>query len=70
MGEPEEASFKTVEELLEVPFVKHFTEDRHFHRFSIADEHLMAEYEEGRKWFIVGTIDRPKSVKLPNWIHI
>lgn len=41
---------------------------RPFHRFSRSDSHLMAEYDEGRHWWVVGTIiDGLESLSLPTW---
>ena len=64
----ETAEFDTVEELEKIPFVKKFAEGDGFFQFSIADEHLMAEYERGTRWHVVGTLvgERPD---LPEWIH-
>jgi len=53
--------FKDTAELLAVPFVKSFSKNMKgstFLKYSRADEHLMAEYMEGKKhtWYIVGTL--------------
>lgn len=57
--------FETVEELLSISWVHHFSEHPDFHRFSLHKDGrtLMAEYKEGAYWLVVGFI------KLPLW-HI
>lgn len=68
--EPETVKFSTVKELLEIPFVKSFS-DGDFHKFSIADDEsdplLIAEYNEGRKWYVVGHIDNISNLDLSEW---
>ncbi len=70
--------FETVEQLLAIPFVAGFTEpvEWPFHRFSISPRQnggrdvLMAEYDEGRHWWVVGFIEQPGQVDLPQWAPV
>lgn len=70
--EPAEATFSTLDELLSVPFVARFREivdpGKPFHRFSYSEDGnlLMAEYDEGRSWWVVGYL-REAVDGLPNW---
>ena len=87
----EEAEFSTVEELMEVPFVKRWAQNLgfnlKFYRFSLSKpkgylmggttqigelpkcmrQNLMAEFEDGTRWYVVGYIDDPKWDGLPEW---
>jgi hypothetical protein len=65
---PKVSKFKTVEDLVKIPWVKSFSEDPKFYRYSIADESLMAEYKKGKEWWVVGNIKNPASVDLPKWV--
>ena len=69
--DPKEAEFETLEDLMNVEFVKRWTDNRwgdDFHQFSISHDdwmvrsghedymHLMAELDGGKKWYVVGYI--------------
>jgi len=64
---PEEIEFSTLNELLEIPFVKSKTKYDDFLKFSISDNHLMVEFDEGKTWYVVGSIDDVTNIDLPNW---
>ena len=75
---PNEAEFTTVEELLEIDWVKLAKEDKDFYRFSFSfrDEPdifsaLMLELNEGKFWWVIGYVpfENAKQLKdkLPNW---
>jgi hypothetical protein len=49
-------NFNTINELLSIDFVKSWKKHRNFYRFSLANEHLMAEFKNGDEWYIIGTI--------------
>ena len=69
-GTPIESIFYTTEELTNLDWVKRYTEhlkDYTFCKFSLSENHLMAEYNNGDKWIVVGTIDHPEFVYLPKW---
>lgn len=65
--ENEEVSFNTTEDLLEIGFVKNFSKLDNFYQYSISDNALMAEYKDGRSWWVVGFIDKLQEVSLPKW---
>lgn len=71
--EPETVEFETVEQLLDIPWVHHFTEHPEFYRFSLHRDcrTLMAEYKDGAYWLVVGFIMHPmwhvSPEKLPRW---
>lgn len=66
--ETEECSFETVEELFQIPWIENFTKRDDFHQFSRADEMLMAEYKEGKEWWVVGRfLGNPDEIDLPKW---
>lgn len=58
--------FDTVDELLQIGFVANFASQENFFRFSVTDENLMAEYNEGYTWWVVGWFEQPIE-GLPQW---
>jgi len=58
-----------MENLFKVDWIKKFSEQEGFHRFSISDDLMMAEYNEGKKWFVVGRFNNPNPIfiDLPDW---
>lgn len=60
--------FNTLEDLLAIPWVKNFSAHANFYRYSVSDNHLMAEYRGGRTWWVVGTL-RHRVDGLPEWDH-
>lgn len=60
-------TFETVDELLSMDWIarrKNY-QDGDFYRFSISENRLMAEYAEGKKWWVVGFLEKP--IDLPKW---
>jgi hypothetical protein len=64
--EPKKAEFDSLEQLLEVDWVKSWKDRQGFHRFSVNKNKLMAEYMQGRLWYVVGFIKEPIE-GLPTW---
>lgn len=68
--EPQEVEFNNLAELMAIPWVKHWTDDKDFFRFSISDgRYLMAEAHTGRIWWVVGyltdcQLDLPKHERV------
>lgn len=68
-----EAQFETLQELLEIPFVKRWAESPNFHRFSLSkymlmgNANLLVELRGGREWWVVGAIDDSTGIDLPQW---
>jgi hypothetical protein len=58
--------FSTDDELFEIPFVKCFRHSN-FSRYAMSGNHLMAIYDDGFEWWVIGTIKDPPSVHLPKW---
>lgn len=63
--------FRTKEELLALPEVASWKEVASFYRFSVADPvtnpTLMAELDEGQKWWVVGYLESAEGLGLPDW---
>jgi hypothetical protein len=60
--------FETWEELLSHDYINWYKRQPSFTRFSLADQHtLMAEYRDGFEWWVVGYINYPSSLHLPEW---
>lgn len=57
--------FSTLEELLQIPFVKKFADDGTFYRYSMNEEHLMAEYNNGYEWWTIGKLEGVPTPLLP-----
>ena len=57
--------FDTLEELLEISWVKHFSTLKGFYRYT-ANDYLMAEMDGGYKWWAIGKL-RKSIDKLPKW---
>ena len=68
-GDPEIAHFDGTADLLAVPWVKQFKDAGmgRFYRFSLEGHRLMAEYNQGRKWWVIGTLKLLDNVDLPQW---
>lgn len=63
--ENETCEFSNLEELLSIPWVKNF-QSEYFHRFSYSQNKLMAEYHEGKEWWVAGMLEGiPEG--LPKW---
>jgi hypothetical protein len=55
--ETETVEFSTIEELEAVPFVKRHASAADHHRLSLTkDNTLMAEFQGGKRWLVVGFI--------------
>lgn len=70
----EELEVGSLEELLEVDWVKNWTTSPGFHRFSVSRHYqyhnLMAEFKEGKEWWVVAILEgeEPEAyVTLPEW---
>jgi len=59
--------FDSLDELLSIDFVNNFKNQKKFERFCLGDKHLMAIYDNGFHWFVVGLIDNPDLIDLPKW---
>lgn len=58
-GLGQHADFDDLPSLLDIPWVAWWTKRVGFHRFSQDKERLMAEYQNGRLWYIVGYLKEP-----------
>lgn len=69
--------FESTADLLEIPFVKNFVHnlEKPFHRFSMTKSEmggpsmLMAEYDDGHVWWVVGHFRDVADLDLPEWKH-
>ena len=59
--DPETVEFNTLSELLDISFVK-IHKDKDFYQYSVSEDRwgtiLMAEYNSGIKWWVVGNLPR------------
>ena len=63
----EEVNFNTLDELLNISWVKRFSDDEDFYRYSCSDGLLMAECNKGYDWHVIGSLDCPFVSGLPKW---
>lgn len=61
--------FETVEELLRNQLVRRWTKDldKPFYRFSKNENRLIVESDNGKVWNVVGFIEKPELLNLPDW---
>jgi len=59
--------FSSMEELFAIPDVIRCKSHKTFHGFAMSDEHLLALYDDGFNWSVVGSIKYPSVVYLPKW---
>lgn len=59
--------FSSVGELEKIPFVSSFAALDGFCGFAIGGNKLMAVYDGGCEWWVVGTLKKPDGVDLPKW---
>jgi len=65
--DPKKGTFRSLPELLQVPWVAAWTDDPNFHRFSVSDRtRLMAEFDGGKVWWVVGFLSEVPD-GLPVW---
>ena len=67
---PDENDFETTDQLLNIPWVKEWEspfDGRPFYRWSKSDNHLIAEYDNGKFWWVIGFIRNPDNIELPKW---
>ena len=67
-GYPEEhAEFNSLDELLAIKWIVSFKEQNEFFQYSISREQwLMAEFKEGREWWVIGYFPKAFS-ELAEW---
>ena len=69
----ERAEFNSQEELLAHPWIDDWTKHEGFLRFSLSPQgrgyetHLMAEFDEGKKWWVLGYLSTTEGLDLPRW---
>jgi hypothetical protein len=72
--EVKKADFNTLEELLQVPWVKVWEngfnvkgENIKFSHWALSENNLMAVYGENEAWWVVGYIETLSGIDLPEW---
>jgi hypothetical protein len=60
-------SFSTVKEMTEIPWVANWANSAEFDHFAKSGRHLMAILNKGHEWWVVGFIQHPELVDLPEW---
>lgn len=65
--EPIEFLFNNIDELLNNSHIKSFCDRHDFHRFSIDEDTLIVEYDNGYDWYVIGYIKYPELLQLEKW---
>ena len=65
--EPERNDFETTEDLLKLEAVRRYGRGKDFSHFALSDDLLMEISDEGLRWWVVGSIEKPEEVDLPKW---
>lgn len=60
--------FETMEEFLEIDWIKSQLNFPNFYRFSVSKENLMLELNEGKEWWVIGIFETRDSLDLPKWV--
>jgi len=66
--EPPKWEFETTEQLLSIPFVESWKTawpEKGFQKFAMSGDCLVACYDGGKFWWVVGHIRNPSEVNLP-----
>lgn len=64
---PDENDFETTNQLLNIPWVKGWEtpfDGRPFYRWAKSRNCLIAEYDDGKFWWVVGYIRDPNNIEL------
>jgi hypothetical protein len=64
---PEWHEFETTAELLSLEIVKRYGQDNDFSHFVLSENRLMEISDNGFHWWVVGYIEDPTTVNLPQW---
>jgi len=73
--EETEHEFSTLEEMLEIDWVKNATQQPDYHQLSVGSENwgdkksLMIELNDGNTWFVIGWLWLENEIDLPKWEH-
>lgn len=65
--EPERHEVSSQEDLLNLEFVKRQRSYEGFHRFSLSENCLMAEFKGGKEWWVIAFLDSTEGIDLPVW---
>jgi hypothetical protein len=60
--------FETMEEFLEIDWIKSKVNEQDFYRFSVSGNNLMLELKEGREWWVIGIFETRDSLELPKLV--
>lgn len=64
---PVEFKFESLEQLINNDAINRYSKLENFNKFVMDDNCLMAIYENGKKWWVLGYISIPELICLPTW---
>lgn len=59
--------FNTTEELLDHSLINSYSEKENFSHFAMSGNHLMEISDNGFRWWVIGVIENPSIIELPEW---
>jgi hypothetical protein len=65
--EPRVYEFESTEQLLSYDFFKSIAQRPKFSHFAMHRSHLMEISDEGFHWWVLGRIEHPEEMDLPQW---
>lgn len=65
--EPDTFTFETTEELLNSDTFKRYGTRPDFSHFALSDNLVMEINDGGKHWWVVGYVEKPDEVDLPQW---
>lgn len=66
---PAPFEFSNTSELISHPAMKRESDSKGFSHFAIDGDTVMAVYDGGLKWFVVGYVSDPKSLDFPKFSY-
>ncbi len=64
---PDPHVFNTLEELYADPHINNYMSKPDFSHLAIDGDYLMAIFDEGYKWWVLGFIENPDDIDIPKW---
>ena len=64
---PKDYLFETTEQLLQTPLFLEASQRKNFNHFAISDNYIMQVCDNGKFWWVMGTVLDSSSIDLPKW---
>ena len=67
IAKPDDVEFNTTEDLINIPHLKKYSAINNFVEFVKSDNTILATFEDGYNWWVMGTVDNADDLDLPVW---